>query len=82
MSPAGMAKPGLPLTAAAGSPHAWRSRVALGNVGVLALAALPLSGGSRIAACTAALACGARLLDRGLFDRRDLAVLATGIIAA
>ena len=26
--------------------------------------------------------CGARLLDRGLFDRRDLAVLATGIIAA
>jgi hypothetical protein len=26
--------------------------------------------------------CGARLLDRGLFDRPDLAVLATGIIAA
>jgi S-adenosyl methyltransferase len=26
--------------------------------------------------------CGARLLDRGLFDRRDLAVLATGIIVA
>jgi hypothetical protein len=55
-----MAKPGLPLAAAAGSSYPWRSRVALGNVGVLALAALPLSGGWRIAACTAALACGAR----------------------
>jgi vacuolar-type H+-ATPase catalytic subunit A/Vma1 len=29
-----------------------------------------------------ATACGARLLDRGLFDRRELAVLAAGIIAA
>lgn len=51
-----MAKPGLPLAAAAGSSLAWRSRVALGNVGVLALAALLLSGGLRIAAWTAVLA--------------------------
>jgi hypothetical protein len=64
MSPAGMAKPGLPLTAAAGSSHAWRSRVALGNVGVLALAVLPLSGGLRIAAWTPALA------GFGTFSRR------------
>ena len=51
-----MAKPGLPLAAAAGSSHAWRSRVALGDLGVLALAVLPLSGGLRIAAWVAVLA--------------------------
>jgi len=51
-----MAKPGLPLAAAPGSSYAWRSRVALGNFGVLALAVLPFSGGLRIAAWTAALA--------------------------
>jgi hypothetical protein len=59
-----MAKPGLPLAAAAGSSHAWRSRVALGDLGVLALAVLPLSGGLRIAAWTAALA------GFGTFPRR------------
>jgi hypothetical protein len=59
-----MAKPGLPLAAASGSSCAWRSRVALGNVGVLALAAVPLSGGLRIAAWTAALA------GFGTFPRR------------
>jgi len=45
-----MAKPGLPLAAAGGSSHAWCSRVALVNVGVLALAVLPLSGGLGIPA--------------------------------
>ena len=59
-----MAKPGLPLAAAGGSSHAWRSRVALANAGVLALAVLPLSGGLRIAAWTAVLA------GFGTFPRR------------
>jgi hypothetical protein len=59
-----MAKPGLPLAAAGGYSYAWRSRVALGDVGVLALAVLPLSGGLRIAAWTAVLA------GFGTFPRR------------
>jgi len=44
MSPAGMAKPGLPLAAAGWILLRRAQRVAAGNVGVLALAALPLSG--------------------------------------
>jgi hypothetical protein len=55
---------GLPLAAAGGSSHTWRSPVALGDVGVFALAVLPLSGGLRIAAWTAALA------GFGTFPRR------------
>ena len=36
--------------------YGWRSRAALGNAGVLGLAALPPGGGWRIAAWTAVLA--------------------------